>query len=106
MAKCSSTGSTFRRVFDGSTSAALAAPQPRVNHTNVGCFVPFITTTTARMQSMMRMLEKLTDGRGSKMFLFKTFPTLTSFEKQAPSSGHMLTEPWQRVGHAPLDFTN
>jgi hypothetical protein len=57
------------------------------------------------MQSMMRMLEKLTDGRGSKMFLFKTFPTLTSFDKQAPSSGHMLTTPWQREGFAPLDLT-
>ncbi len=69
------------------------------------CFVPFITTTTARMQSMMHMLEKLTDGRGSKMFLFKTFPTLTSFEKQVPPSGHMLTTPWQRAGFAPFDFT-
>jgi hypothetical protein len=67
--------------------------------------VPFITTTTARMQSMMRMLEKLTNGQGSSMFLFKTFPTLTSFEKQAASSGHMLTTPWQRVGFPPLDFT-
>jgi hypothetical protein len=25
---------------------------------------------------MMRLLEKMTDGRGSKMFLFKTFPRL------------------------------
>ena len=85
---------------------AIAAQELYRSHFGFpNCFVPFITTTTARMQSMMRMLEKLTDGQGSKMFLFKTFPTLTSFEKQAPSSGHMLTTPWQRVGFTPLDFT-
>lgn len=37
-------------------------------------FVPIITTTAARVHSMMRLLEKITEGRGSKLFLFKTFP--------------------------------
>jgi Replication-relaxation len=54
-------------------------------------FVPFITTSTARMGSMMQLLHRITGGRGSKMFLFRTFP-----------SGHMLTAPWQRVGFPPL----
>ena len=65
-------------------------------------FVPIITTTAARMQSMIRVLEKVTAGRGSKIFLFKTFPALTSFEKPPMAGGHMLTEPWQRAGFPPL----
>jgi len=65
-------------------------------------FVPIITTTAARMQSMIRLLEKVTDGCGSKMFLFKTFPMLTSWEKPPKPSGHMLTEPWHRAGFPPF----
>ena len=65
-------------------------------------FVPFVTSTNTRMLSMMRLLEKMTDGRGSKMFLFKTFPAFTSFDPPPKAGGHMLCEPWHRVGHAPL----
>ena len=39
-------------------------------------FVPFITTTAARMHSMMELLDRMTAGRGSKILLFKTFPEL------------------------------
>ena len=65
-------------------------------------FVPFITSSGVRMRSMMRLLEKTTDGHGSKMFLFKTFPAFTSFNTPPKAGGHMLSEPWHRVGHAPL----
>src|ERR1700674_338636 len=65
-------------------------------------FVPIITTTATRMQSMMRLLEKVTGGCGSKMFLFKAFPALTSFEKPPEPGGHMLTEPWHRAGFSPF----
>ena len=65
-------------------------------------FVAFVTTTAARMGSMMALLERLTDGRGSKMFLFKTFPGFTAAEKPPAPSGHMLSEPWQRAGFPPL----
>jgi len=51
---------------------------------------------------MMQLLEKFTEGRGSKMFLFKTFPAFTSFDTPPKPSGHMLTEPWYRAGHSPL----
>jgi len=86
---------------------AIAAQELYKSHFGFpNCFVPFITSSTVRMQSMMQMLEKLTDGKGSKMFLFKSFPTLSSFEKQAPASGHLLTEPWQRVGFPALALTN
>ena len=67
-------------------------------------YVPFVTTNAARLGSMMKLLERITAGAGSKMFLFKTFPAFTSFEKPRGPSGHMLTEPWQRVGHPPFSF--
>ena len=51
---------------------------------------------------MMELLDRMTGGRGSKMFLFKTFPSFTSPEKPPPADGHMLTAPWQRVGYPPL----
>jgi Replication-relaxation len=58
-------------------------------------FVPFVTTTEPRRQSMMALLGKLTDGRGSMSILFKS-------SSDGSSSGHMLELPWQRVGHPPL----
>ena len=67
-------------------------------------FVPFITGTGSRLRTMMELLDRLTDGRGSKIFLFKTFPTFASLEKPPAPSGHMLTEPWQRVGFPPLSL--
>jgi hypothetical protein len=66
-------------------------------------FIPFITTSEPRMRSMMQLVERLTDGRGSKILLFKTFPSFTSAER-APANGHMLTAPWKRVGFPPLSL--
>ncbi len=68
-------------------------------------FVPIITTTTRRMESMMKLLDRMTDGRGSKMFLFTTYPAFSSFEKPPPAGGHMLTRSWHRVGFPPFKFT-
>jgi hypothetical protein len=65
-------------------------------------FVPFICTDASRLTSMMELLARLTDGRGSKMFLFKRYPAFHSPDPPPPASGHMLTEPWQRVGFPPL----
>jgi hypothetical protein len=39
------------------------------------------------------------------MFLFKTFPLLSSAEKPPSPDGHMLTEPWQRAGFEPFCLT-
>ena len=44
-------------------------------------YVPIITTNAARLGSMMKLLDRLTRGAGSKTILFKTFPALTSFER-------------------------
>jgi len=62
-------------------------------------FVPFITTTEARLHTMLALLDRMTAGRGSKVLLFKTFPSFISPERPPAASGHMLTAPWQRAGH-------
>jgi Replication-relaxation len=67
-------------------------------------FVPLIAPTRVRMESMMTLLLRMTNGRGSKMFLFKTFPVLSSVEKTPKAGGHMLVEPWLRAGFEPLNL--
>ena len=68
-------------------------------------FVPLIAPTRVRMESMMTLLQRMTGGRGSKMFLFKTFPVLSSVEKSPKAGGHMLTEPWLRAGFEPFNLS-
>ena len=68
-------------------------------------FVPLIAPSKVRMESMMALLQRMTVGRGSKMFLFKTFPVLSSVEKAPRAGGRMLTEPWLRAGFEPLTLT-
>jgi hypothetical protein len=67
-------------------------------------YVPIVTTNTARLASMMRLLERITDGGGAKNILFKTFPAFTSPGIPPAPSGHMLTGDWQRVGFPPFNF--
>ncbi|MBS4082912.1 MAG: replication-relaxation family protein [Rhizobiales bacterium] len=68
--------------------------------------VPFITTNETRMKSMMALLESMKPGQHARRFLFKHIPAFTSYEKPAPPTGHMLTEPWHRVGNTPFTLTN
>lgn len=85
----------------------LAIEAQQIYHSHFGfpnLYIPIVTTNAARLGSMMKLLDRLTRGAGSKMILFKTFPALTSFEKPPPPSGHMLTEHWQRVGYPPFNF--
>lgn len=67
-------------------------------------YVPFFFPTIARNESAMHLLERMTETKPSlrRYFLFKTFPTLTSFGKQAPATGHVFTEPFARVKYAPF----
>ena len=88
-------------------AAYLAIVEQGIHRSHFGFpnfFVPFITTTAARLNSMMALVERLTAKQGSKILLFKTFPSLISPERPPPAGGHMLTEPWQRVGFSPLHF--
>jgi hypothetical protein len=68
-------------------------------------FIPFITPTTRRLASIMTLLEQMTEKKPSlrKSFLFKTHPLFTSSTKPVPS-GHMITQPFQRVGYPPITF--
>lgn len=66
--------------------------------------IPFVTTTKARMLSMIDLLGRLKPGVYGKRFLFKHIPSFTSFEKPAPATGHILFEPWQRAGFEPFSF--
>jgi hypothetical protein len=89
-------------------AAYAAVAQQRIYQSHFGFpnfFVPIIAATDIRVKSMMRLLKKVTDGRGSKMFLFKSFPAFTSAEKPPAPNGHMLTEPWRREGFDPFYFT-
>ena len=88
-------------------AAYLAIVEQGVHRSHFGFpnfFVPFITTSGVRMRSMMELLDRLTAGQGSKILLFKTFPSFTAAEKPPAPTGHMLTEPWQRVGFPPLSL--
>ena len=67
-------------------------------------FVPIVTIGEVRMRSIMKLLLKLTDGKGSKHILFKHIPDFASYENFPPATGHMLTEPWERAGYEPLDI--
>lgn len=58
-------------------------------------FVPFVTTSTARMRSMMDELHRITGGLGSKMLIFKV-----ANPESAP--GYLFGEAWERVGYDPI----
>lgn len=88
------------------THAYLAIADQGIYRSHFGFpnfFIPFITTSERRMRSMMELIERLTAGRGSKLFLFKTFPSFTSAQRAAANGG-MLTEPWERVGFPSLSL--
>jgi hypothetical protein len=60
--------------------------------------VAIVTTNETRMNSMMALLQRMTPGQSARRFLFKHIPVFTSSRDPAPATGHMLTEPWKRVG--------
>ena len=66
--------------------------------------IPFVTTNEFHMRSMMKVVEGISNGHGSKLFIFKSLPNFAAFESFPPPTGHMLTTPWQRAGHPPYDI--
>jgi hypothetical protein len=65
-------------------------------------FVPFVTGGTTRLRSMMALLAKLTEGRGSRSILFKTFDATAS---RPTLSESILSSAWERVGFEPLNLS-
>jgi hypothetical protein len=97
----------FRSDISQKFNAYLAVCRDQIYRSHYGFpaqgfFIPFVTGSKSRMEHMMELLQKLTNGRGHPSFIFKTFPPITSFEKPPAPSGRMLTEPWLRVGAEPL----
>lgn len=91
------TRTAIRNKFIGYLTA-LQQDVPRHHFGATTFMIPFVTTTRVRMLSMMDALDQLRPGPLARRFLFKHIPTFTSFERPAPATGHMLTEPWRRAG--------
>jgi hypothetical protein len=58
-----------------------------------------VTTSEQHMRSLMELLNELTAGKGSKVFLFKTLSTLGDFRVAPTPTSHMLTDSWKRAEH-------
>jgi hypothetical protein len=96
---------TARSSLAKKFAAYIAIAEQGIHRSHFGSpnfFVPFITTSQARLDSMIKVVDRLAAGRGSKMLLFKTIPSFPSPEQPPAPSGHMLTAPWQRVGFPPF----
>jgi len=61
-------------------------------------FFPFVTDLPTRVESMQRLLLKLTNGKGSPYFLFRYFPSYDDYEKPPLPTGDLFTQPWIRAG--------
>lgn len=98
----------FERSSIGKKFAAyLAVDQQEIYDSHFGfpnLLVPFVTTNEVRLASMMKLLERVTRGQGSRMFLFGTFPMFAYTETSPVPSGRMLSQDWQRVGHPAFNF--
>ena len=100
-----STADTSRSSIHAKLSAYLTVIHRGIHRAHFGAstfMIPFITTSAARMNSMMSLLSRLQPGDHARCFLFKHIPSFTSHAPQAPATGHMLTQPWQRVGFDPF----
>ena len=58
-----------------------------------------VTTNEEHMNNIMSLLNELTHGNGSKLFLFKTLSTLGDFRRPPVPSPHILTSAWKRAGY-------
>lgn len=91
-----------RKFFAYRQLARDRAWEKRFNLPNV--LIPFVTTKPSHMSGMMRALDRVTNGKGSKLFIFKVLPDYTGFANFPDPTGHMLGEPWHRVGHPPVNL--
>jgi hypothetical protein len=57
-----------------------------------------VTTSEEHMKNIVALVNELTEGRGSTMFLFKTISTLGDFMAAPAPTAHIVTSPWQRAG--------
>jgi hypothetical protein len=96
-----------RQTINEKILATLELHKSRTYQTQLG--IPnattlFVAISEHEMQEMMAILEDRTDGQGSKNIAFKFVREFASIDNFPKPTGFMLTEPWQRVGHPPLDI--
>lgn len=102
VARCTTMIVSLPRKIDPTNMKTNCAFVQGIVRGMIASIVVVILGSTANAASAQEPLEKMSDGRGSKMFLFKSFPAFTSFDTPPKASGHMLSEPWHRAGHPPL----
>lgn len=65
-------------------------------------FILTVTQSDAHKRNLMQLLKKMTGGKGSTAFMFKTMGSLGDAMKAPLPTPHMLFEPWERQGHSPF----
>ncbi len=61
-----------------------------------------VATNEPHMTRIMSLVKELAHEGKSKLFLFKTMTSVGDFKKAPEAAGHMLTDPWRRVGYDPF----
>ena len=78
----------------------IAARRVFESHFGLPNFLVLTVTSSERhMRTIMALLDEVTAGKGSKLFLFKTLSTLGDFQRAPLPTPQLLTTPWERVGH-------
>jgi len=70
-----------------------------------GMLVLNVMSSYAHMETVMALLLKLTDGKGSPYMLFKTAPVFADKFAVPPVMTELLTTPWRRAGHPDIDIS-
>ena len=73
----------------------------RIYHTHFGLpnfLVINVTINESHLKNIISLLDQLTEGKGSKYFLFKAVPSFASLEAAPKPEANLLVEPWQRAG--------
>lgn len=64
-----------------------------------------VTINAEHCRNIIRLFSELTEGKGAGYFLFKTTPSLGSYERAPKPDADMLAGPWERLGHPPIDIS-
>jgi hypothetical protein len=71
-----------------------------------GFVIPFVTIGSDRMYTLMRCLERITNGKGSKLFIFTYVDDYRLFGTYPPPNGDMLARNYKRVGYPDYNIIN
>lgn len=71
-------------------------------NTTDGALLYFITTSRARMESAMQILNELLDGRGANHIIFNYVPHFGAIFTQPPILSYLYEHPVERIGREPF----